>query len=78
MYISCIYVDIYIYIHVHVYIYVYIYIHICTSTPPDWCFIAEPSAPAPHLAHPEGYTALRIVLATVPQSASTPPLKPTL
>ena len=28
--------------------------------------IAEPPAPAPHLARPEGYAALRIVLVTVP------------
>jgi len=32
----------------------------------DWYFIAEQPAPAPHLAHPEEYAALRIVLATVP------------
>jgi hypothetical protein len=29
-------------------------------------FIAELQTPAPHLAHPEGCTALRIVLVTVP------------
>ena len=33
----------------------------------DWCFIAEQPAPAPHLAHPEGCAALRIVLVTVPR-----------
>ena len=33
----------------------------------DWYFIAEQLAPAPHLAHPEGCTALRIVLVTVPR-----------
>ena len=27
----------------------------------DWYFIAEKPAPAPHLAHPEGCAALRIV-----------------
>ena len=32
----------------------------------DWYFIAEQPAPAPHLAHPEGCAALRIVLVTVP------------
>ena len=32
----------------------------------DWYLIAEP-APAPHLAHPEGCAALRIVLVTVPR-----------
>ena len=31
----------------------------------DWYFIAEKSAPAPHLAHLEGCAALRIVLVTV-------------
>ena len=31
----------------------------------DFYFIAEQSAPAPHLAHPEGCAALRIVLVTV-------------
>ena len=31
----------------------------------DWCFITEQPAPAPHLAHPEGCAALRIVLVTV-------------
>ena len=31
-----------------------------------WHFIAEQRAPAPHLAHPEVYAALRIVLVTVP------------
>ena len=31
----------------------------------NWCFIAEKPAPAPHLAHPEGCAALRIVLVTV-------------
>ena len=30
-------------------------------------FIAEQPAPAPHLAHPEGCAALRIVLVTVPR-----------
>ena len=33
----------------------------------DRYFIAEQPAPAPHLAHPEGYAALRIVLVTVPR-----------
>ena len=33
----------------------------------DWCFIAEQPVPAPHLAHPEGCAALRIVLVTVPR-----------
>jgi len=33
----------------------------------DWYFIAEQPAPAPHLAHAEGYAALRIVLVTVPR-----------
>jgi len=33
----------------------------------DWYFIAEQPAPAPHLAHPEGCAALRIVLGTVPR-----------
>ena len=33
----------------------------------DWYFIAEPPAPATHLAHPEGCAALRIVLLTVPR-----------
>jgi hypothetical protein len=31
----------------------------------DWYFIAKQPAPAPHLAHPEGCAALRIVLVTV-------------
>ena len=33
----------------------------------NWYFIAERPAPAPHLAHPEGCAALRIVLVTVPR-----------
>ena len=33
----------------------------------DWYFIAEQPAPAPHLAHPGGCAALRIVLVTVPR-----------
>ena len=33
----------------------------------DLYFIAEQPAPAPHLAHPEGCAALRIVLVTVPR-----------
>ena len=33
----------------------------------DWYFIAEQPAPAPHLAHPEGRSALRLVLVTVPR-----------
>ena len=33
----------------------------------DWYFIAEQPVPAPHLAHPEGRAALRIVLVTVPR-----------
>jgi len=33
----------------------------------DWYFIAEQPALAPHLAHPEGCAALRIVLVTVPR-----------
>ena len=33
----------------------------------DRYFIAEQPAPAPHLAHPEGCAALRIVLVTVPR-----------
>ena len=32
----------------------------------DWYCIAEQPAPAPHLAHPEGRAALRIMLVTVP------------
>ena len=32
----------------------------------DWYLSAEQPAPAPHLAHPEGCAALRIVLCTVP------------
>jgi len=35
--------------------------------PRDWYFIAEQPAAAPHLAHPEGWAALRIVLVTVPR-----------
>ena len=39
-----------------------------TSTPSrDWYVIVEQPAPAPHLAHPEGCAALRIVLVTVPR-----------
>ena len=33
----------------------------------DWYLIAEQTAPAPHLAHPEGRSALRTVLVTVPR-----------
>ena len=33
----------------------------------DWYFIAERTAPAPHLAHPEGCAAQRIVLVSVPR-----------
>ena len=33
----------------------------------DWYFIAGQPAPAPHLAHPEGCAAVRIVLVTVPR-----------
>ena len=33
----------------------------------DWYFIAEPTAPAPHLAPQEGCAALHIVLVTVPR-----------
>ena len=33
----------------------------------DWYFVAERPAPAPHLAHPEGCAALRIVLVAVPR-----------
>ena len=33
----------------------------------DWYFIAEQSAPALHLAHPEGCATIRIVLVTVPR-----------
>ena len=33
----------------------------------DWYFIAEQPAPAPHLAHPEGFAALRILLVTAPR-----------
>ena len=33
----------------------------------DWYFIAEQPAPAPHIAHPEGCAALRILLVTVPR-----------
>ena len=32
----------------------------------DWYSIAEQPAPAPHLAHPEGCTVLRIVLVILP------------
>ena len=34
----------------------------------DRYVIAEQPAPAPHLAHPEGCAALRIVLVTVPRA----------
>ena len=33
----------------------------------DWYGIAEAPAPAPRLAHPEGFAALRIVVVTVPR-----------
>ena len=33
----------------------------------DWYFIAEQPAPAPHLAHPRGCAALRIVLIAMPR-----------
>ena len=33
----------------------------------DWYSFSERPAPAPHLAHPEGCAALRIVLVTVPR-----------
>ena len=33
----------------------------------DWYFIAEQPAPAPHLAHTEGFDAPRIQLVTVPR-----------
>ena len=35
----------------------------------DCYFIAEQAAPAPHLAHPEGCAALRILLVTVPRAS---------
>ena len=38
----------------------------------DWYLIAEKTAPAPHLAHPERCAALRIVLVTVPRVSATP------
>ena len=38
----------------------------------DWYFIAGQPAPAPHLAHPEGYAALHIVLVTVPRPTTVP------
>ena len=37
------------------------------TIPRDWYSIAERPAPAPHLAHPEGCAALRIVLLTAPR-----------
>jgi hypothetical protein len=33
----------------------------------DWYLIPEQPAPAPHLAHPDGCAALRVVLLTVPR-----------
>ena len=33
----------------------------------DWCSIAKRPVPAPHLAHPEGCAALRIVLVAEPR-----------
>ena len=41
------------------------YLHILSDR--DWNSIADQPAPAPHLAHPEGRAALRIVLVTVPR-----------
>ena len=38
-----------------------------TSVKRGWYSIAEQPAPAPHLAHPEGCAALRIVLVDVPR-----------
>ena len=35
----------------------------------DWYVVAEQSAPAPHLAHPEGRVALRMELVTVPRAS---------
>ena len=35
----------------------------------EWYFIAELPVPAPHLTHPEGCAALRIVLITVPHAS---------
>ena len=42
----------------------------------DWDFIAEQPAPAPHLAHPEGRAAQRIVLDTVPRDSRSGHLAP--
>ena len=42
-------------------------LELAASSSRDWYFIAEQPAPAPHLAHPEGCAALRIVLVTVPR-----------
>ena len=39
--------------------------------PRDLYFIAEQPAPVPHLAHPEGCAALRIVPVTVPRVSRT-------
>ena len=33
----------------------------------DWCFVAEQPAPAPHLAHPEEWCDLGIVVVTLPR-----------
>jgi len=38
----------------------------------DWYFVAEQPAPAPHLAHPEGCAALRVVLVTLPRVSRSP------
>ena len=63
--------------YIYIYIYMYIYENEGANFPPpasrfdalrrrDWCFIAEQSAPAPHLAHSGGCAASRLVLITVP------------
>ena len=61
--------------YVCIYVYMYIYIFgkddngppggIPVTTVRDSYFIAEQPAPAPHLSHPQGCAALRIVLVTV-------------
>ena len=71
----------YVYRYVYIYIYIYIYGERESVRATSWVpcllaraigtFFAEQQAPAPHLTHPEGCFALRIVLATVPRVSSS-------
>jgi len=59
------------YFHIYIYMYIEDVCHHLLRVDSRRCLITEQSAPAPHIAHPEGCVSLRILLVPVPRVRSS-------